>query len=103
MTGIRCISFSSSSIPVAPTWKIGIRETLCFTSVFNLRQSVGLLGRDISPSQGLYLTHIQNKQKQTSMSRVGFEPRMPVLERAKTFHILDCAATVIGNQMCRCV
>jgi hypothetical protein len=31
------------------------------------------------------------------MSRVGFEPMIPVFERAKTVHALDRAATVIGN------
>jgi hypothetical protein len=30
------------------------------------------------------------------MPRVGFEPTIPVFERAKTVHALDCAATVIG-------
>jgi hypothetical protein len=30
------------------------------------------------------------------MPRVGFESTMPVLERAKTFHTLDRAATVLG-------
>jgi hypothetical protein len=30
------------------------------------------------------------------MSQVRFEPTIPVLERAKTFHALDRAATVIG-------
>jgi hypothetical protein len=30
------------------------------------------------------------------MHRVGFEPKIPVLERAKTVHALDHAATVIG-------
>jgi hypothetical protein len=33
---------------------------------------------------------------QTSMSPVGFEPTMSVLERAKTVHASDRAATVIG-------
>jgi hypothetical protein len=31
------------------------------------------------------------------MPRVGFEPAIPVFERAKTVHALDCAATVIGT------
>jgi hypothetical protein len=31
------------------------------------------------------------------MPRVGFEPTIPFLERAKTFHALDRAATVIGR------
>jgi hypothetical protein len=63
----------------------------------NLRQSVGLLGRGISPSQGRYLTQIQNKHRQTSIPWVGFEPTIPVFERAKTSHALDHAATVIGR------
>jgi hypothetical protein len=41
--------------------------------------------------------HKQNKHKQTSMPRLGFEPTIPVFERANTFHALDRAATVIGN------
>jgi hypothetical protein len=62
----------------------------------NLRHSVGLLGRVISPSQGRYLTQTQNEDRQTSMPRVGFEPTIPVFVRAKTVHALDRAATVIG-------
>jgi hypothetical protein len=31
------------------------------------------------------------------MSRVGFEPTIPVFERAKTVHALDSAATVISE------
>jgi hypothetical protein len=46
----------------------------------NLRQSAGLLGRGISPSQGRYLTQTQNKHKH------------PCLERVKTFHASDHAA-----------
>jgi hypothetical protein len=38
----------------------------------------------------------QNKRTQTSMSQVGFEPTIPVCERAKTVHALERAATVIG-------
>jgi hypothetical protein len=30
------------------------------------------------------------------MLRMGFVPTIPVFERAKTVHALDCAATVIG-------
>jgi hypothetical protein len=56
----------------------------------NLRQSIGFLGREISPPQGHYLHRItqkQNKHGQTAMSR----------EREKTFYALDRAVTVIGN------
>jgi hypothetical protein len=38
----------------------------------------------------------QNKRTQTSMPQVGFEPRIPVFERAKTVNALGGAATVIG-------
>jgi hypothetical protein len=31
------------------------------------------------------------------MPRVGFEPTIPVFERAKTVHALDRASTVIGK------
>jgi hypothetical protein len=31
------------------------------------------------------------------MPLAGFEPTMPVFERAKTFHALDRAATVTGD------
>jgi hypothetical protein len=41
-------------------------------------------------------TQTQNKRTQISMPRVGFEHTTPVLERAKTVHALDRAATVIG-------
>jgi hypothetical protein len=57
----------------------------------NLRHSVGLLGRVVSPLQGRYLAQTQNKHKQTSMPRVGFESTIPAFERAKTVHALDRA------------
>jgi hypothetical protein len=41
-------------------------------------------------------TQTQTKRTQTFMPQVGFEPMIPVFERAKTVHALDRAATVIG-------
>jgi hypothetical protein len=61
----------------------------------NLRQTVGLLRRGICPTQGRYL-HKQNKCRQITMPRVGFEPMILAFERTKTFHALDHAANVIG-------
>jgi hypothetical protein len=61
-------------------------------------QSVGLLVRGISPPQGRNLLteqHKQNKRTQTFVSRVRFEPMIPVFEQAKTYDALDPAATVI--------
>jgi hypothetical protein len=61
--------------------------------------SFRLLGQGISPLQGRYLhaeQHKQNKRTHTSMPRVGFEPTIPVFERAKTVHALDRAVTVTG-------
>jgi hypothetical protein len=31
------------------------------------------------------------------MPQVEFEPTIPAFERAKTFHALECTATVIGK------
>jgi hypothetical protein len=40
--------------------------------------------------------HKQNKCRQISMPRAGFESTIPVFELAKTFYALDRAATVTG-------
>jgi hypothetical protein len=42
-------------------------------------------------------TQTQNKHRQTSMSRVGFETTIPVFERTKTVHASGRAASVIGG------
>jgi hypothetical protein len=68
-------------------------------------QTVGLLGRVISPSQGLYLNIGQHRHRinaythQTSVICVRFEPMIPASERAKTIHALDRAATVTGASL----
>jgi hypothetical protein len=63
-------------------------------------QSVGLLSWGDQPTVRLLPTHrttqTRNKCTQTSMSRVGFEPMIPVSERVKTADALDCTATVTG-------
>jgi hypothetical protein len=48
-------------------------------------------------------TQTQNKSKQISMPRVGFEPTTPVFERTKIFHALDRTTTVIGSENRTCV
>jgi hypothetical protein len=72
-----------------------------FFSFFIYTQLLWLLGRGISPSQGRYLHTEQHKKEnkciQTSMPRVRFEPKIPVFERSKTVHALECAATEIGE------
>jgi hypothetical protein len=76
----------------------GPRPLIQFRNHFS--ETVGLLGRVISPSQGLYLNSEQHKHRinaytqQTSMPQVGFELTIPVFERAKTVHASDRAATV---------
>jgi hypothetical protein len=42
-------------------------------------------------------TYTQNKRTQTSMFRVGFEPTIPVFERANMVHAKDRAVTVTGS------
>jgi hypothetical protein len=75
---------------------VGLGPLFQFLDLFT--QSVGLLRRGISHSQGRYLHTGQHKQKtQISMPQAGFEPTIPVLERAKTtVNALDRAATAIG-------
>jgi hypothetical protein len=59
------------------------------------KQSVGLLGRGISPSAHR-TAQTQNKRRETVMPQVRFEPTNPVFERAKTVYALYRTATVIG-------
>jgi hypothetical protein len=69
-----------------------------FSVSWSFTQSIGLLRREISPSQGRYLHTGQHRHRinsQTCMPWVGFEPTIPVFERAKTVHALDRAATSI--------
>jgi hypothetical protein len=49
-----------------------------------------------APASRKAATYTQNKCTQTSILRVGFEPTIPVIERPKTVHVLEVAATVIG-------
>jgi hypothetical protein len=42
-------------------------------------------------------TQRENKRTHTTMPRVGFEPTIPLFERAKTVHALDRSGTVIGD------
>jgi hypothetical protein len=60
---------------------------------YNFLQTVGLLGRVISPLQGRCL---HTERSQTFVPWVGFEPTIPASERANTVHALDHAVTVIG-------
>jgi hypothetical protein len=83
----------------------GSTAPLTLASAFKfiiILQTVGLLVRVISPSQGLYLNTGQHKHRintythQTSMPCVGLEPTIPVFNRAKRVHVLDRSATVTG-------
>jgi hypothetical protein len=42
-------------------------------------------------------TQTETKRPETSMPWMGIEPTIPVFERVRTVHALDCAATVIGH------
>jgi hypothetical protein len=69
-----------------------------FVSFLILYTVVGLFGWGINPLQGRYLHTEQHKHRinaHTSMPRVGFEPTIPVLKRAKTVHALDRMAIAI--------
>jgi hypothetical protein len=59
--------------------------TLAVFEVFLIyTQSVGLLGRGNSPSQGRCV-HTEHKRTQTSMPRVGFEPTIPLYSWRRQF------------------
>jgi hypothetical protein len=85
------------SLALQPPWALA--HAFSFMIIL---QTVGLLGRVISSSQGPYLGTGQYKHRintythQTCMPCVGFKPMIPTSERAKTVHALDCAATVTG-------
>jgi hypothetical protein len=89
---------SLSLFPVAPTRSIKHPWNALFHfSFLILRQSVGLPGRGICPSQGHYLHSNTNTEKaQISMPWVGFEHTISVSERAKSVHTSDRATTVIS-------
>jgi hypothetical protein len=65
-------------------------------------QTIGLLWRVISPSQGRYLNTGQHKPTinayahRTSMPWVGFEPTIPASEQAKTARLLWSAYNGVG-------
>jgi hypothetical protein len=71
-----------------------------FAVSWSYSRSVGLLGRGSARRKAATYTQnntqTQNKRTQTYTPRVGFEPKILVFERAKAFHALDSAATVIG-------
>jgi hypothetical protein len=77
---------------VGHPWNVSFRFSFLI-----LRQSVGLLGRGISPSQSRYLqrtTKTKNKRRHASIPWVAFEPTIPTFRRVKTIHAFDRAATV---------
>jgi hypothetical protein len=90
-------TFLSVSLPAHS----GRRPLIQFRNHFS--QTVGLLGRVISPSQDLYLNTGQHKHRingythQTCMPRVRFEPTIPASEREKTVNALDGAVAVTGT------
>jgi hypothetical protein len=70
-------------ISVAPTWSIGYPWKASFHLFLNLKQSVGLLGQGISPSQGRYLhgtIQIQNKRLECDSN-----PRSQLSSRRRRF------------------
>jgi hypothetical protein len=87
------------SPPSAEVKNGGAIPRFVWLQCINVRQSIGVLWRGISPSQSCYLhrtTQTQNKRRQTSMPWEGLEPMIPAFERAKACHALDRAVTVLG-------
>jgi hypothetical protein len=106
------------SLALQPQWALAyLHETLRFTSVFflSLRQSVGLLGRVISSSQGLYLytntekrtppprTHHHGFRASEDSSRLrplGYRDRLDChyhIKFQRVFHIFNCTRHAMRN------
>jgi hypothetical protein len=82
-----CLSIHPSTI--ASIWSIGHPWNVSFLfSFLNLVGSTPSTG-DQPVARPLSNTN-KNKRKQTSMPWVEFEPTIPVLERSKIFHALEC-------------
>jgi hypothetical protein len=81
--------FLPLSFLLLPLWSKGQPWNALFHfSFLILRQSVGLLWREISPSQGRYIqrtTQTQHKRKHISMLSVGFEPTILCSSERKQF------------------
>jgi hypothetical protein len=67
-----------------------------FIFLWIYKQSAGLHGWVIGPSQGLYLNTGQHTHRKTHAHTHTKHPCPPASERAKTVHALDRAATVTG-------
>jgi hypothetical protein len=98
------MSLSLSLFPVAPTLehKASVKRFVSF-QFFN-PETVGRtpLMTDEPVTKPLPI-QTQNKRTQSSMPRVGFEPLIPMFERAKTVHALDRVAIVIGHNNIYCL
>jgi hypothetical protein len=69
--------------PPPPPWRIRPSGLFPFRINLTARRAPWMRDRE------------QKKRGHTSMFRVGFEPTIPVFERAKIFHVIDRKATVI--------
>jgi hypothetical protein len=91
----------------SPNLGLGLppRNSLFHLGFLDLRQLVGLLGRAISSSQGLYLYTNTEKRTHTytqtlninALSGIRTNDPIPASERAKTVHALDRSVTVTNN------
>jgi hypothetical protein len=86
---ILILFFTDSTAPLGPG--------LWFFSFMIILQTVGLLGRVISLSQGLYLNTGQHKHRINTYTYQTSVPCVSPSERAKTVHALDSLSTVTGH------
>jgi hypothetical protein len=91
------VLISYSTFPIRLSGLFPTRINLKAMDLTNSRVD-SLDGRSaLSKARYLYrTTQTQKKLKHTSVPLVEFEPTIAVFEGVKIFHILDCAATVIG-------
>jgi hypothetical protein len=81
------------------TWRTSIYSCTAPCWTWQLFQFVYLITVGRTPWTGDQHKHRINARRHPCL--VGFEPRIPVFEREKTVHALDCADTVIGDGVCK--
>jgi hypothetical protein len=90
------LSPSPSPSPYGSTILVDLGHFLSFLILYTVGRTPWMgdqpVARSLSTSR---TTQTRIKSIETSMTRVGFEPTIPVVERAKTVHALDSMATVI--------
>jgi hypothetical protein len=77
---------------------LGPRRLFSFVILYTVARTLRTGDQHVAMPLSTYrTTQTQNEGTQTSMPQVGFDSPTPLFKRAKTFHALDLAASLMGN------